>query len=189
MLNYIGNKVIFIRIKNITIKTKFMKMTTIILLITGVLTALIAGLFYAYSCSVVLGLGKLADVEYLKAMQSINREILNPIFFLSFMGTAAMLPISAFLFRAHHPVFILLLLATIIYLVGVFGVTVVGNVPLNDQLDQFNVSDATVEAIKKMRDAFENRWNFLNNIRTICSTVCIILVICACIWTKDKINF
>ncbi|MEY8758898.1 chryseobasin maturation helper ChrI [Chryseobacterium tongliaoense] len=159
-------------------------MTTLILIITATLTALIGGLFYAYSCSVVLGLGKLSDVEYLKAMQSINREILNPVFFLSFMGTAVMLPLSTFLYRAQSPVFILLLLAAIIYLIGVFGVTVAGNVPMNDQLDQFNITDSTMEAIKKVRENFENRWNFLNNIRTICSTLSIILVICACIWAK-----
>jgi uncharacterized membrane protein len=64
-----------------------MKMTTVLLIITAVLAALIAGLFHAYSCSVVLGLGKLSDAEYLRAMQNINREILNPVF-LSFMGTA-----------------------------------------------------------------------------------------------------
>lgn len=159
-------------------------MTTLILIITATLTALIGGLFYAYSCSVVLGLGKLSDVEYLKAMQSINREILNPVFFLSFMGTAVMLPLAAFLYRAQSPVFILLLLAAIIYLVGVFGVTVAGNVPMNDQLDQFNITDSTMEAIKKVRENFENKWNFLNNIRTICSVMSIILVICACIWNK-----
>jgi uncharacterized membrane protein len=35
------------------------------------------------------------------------------------------------------------------YLIGVFGVTVVGNVPMNDQLEQFDISGSTVEAIKK----------------------------------------
>ncbi len=80
-----------------------MKMATLLLLGTAVLTALIAGLFYAYSCSVVLGLGKLSDAEYLKAMQNINREILNPVFFMmSFMGTAILLPVSAFVFRGSN---------------------------------------------------------------------------------------
>jgi uncharacterized membrane protein len=119
-------------------------------------------------------------------MQSINREILNPVFFLSFMGTAVMLPVSTFLYRAQSPVFILLLVATIIYLIGVFGVTIVGNVPLNDQLDQFNILDSTAEGLKKMREVFENRWNFLNTIRAVCSTVSILLVICACVWTKTE---
>lgn len=161
-----------------------MKMITLVLIITAVLTALIGGLFYAYSCSVVLGLGKLSDAEYLKAMQHINREILNPVFFLSFMGTAILLPVSAFLFRGQ-PAFIFLLLASAAYLVGVFGVTVAGNVPMNDMLDRFDISGATSDAIKQMRDNFESRWNFLNNIRTVFSVISIILTVCACIWNKD----
>jgi len=162
-----------------------MKMTTLVLIITAVLTALIGGLFYAYSCSVVLGLGKLSDVEYLKAMQNINREILNPVFFMSFMGTAILLPVSAFLFRGHQPAFIFLLLAALAYLIGVFGVTVAGNVPMNDALDKFDISGSATEAIRQMRDNFENRWNFLNNIRTVFSVISIIFVVCACVWSRE----
>lgn len=159
-------------------------MTTVLLLITAVLTALIAGLFYAYSCSVVLGLGKLSDTEYLKSMQSINREILNPVFFLSFMGTAILLPVTTFLFKGEQPVFLFLLLASLAYLIGVFGVTIGGNVPLNDMLDKFDINGATAEAVKQMRDRFENRWNLLNNVRTVFSVISIALVVCACIWNK-----
>ncbi|WP_082140557.1 DUF1772 domain-containing protein [Chryseobacterium sp. FH2] len=159
-------------------------MTTVILIITSTLTALIAGLFYAYSCSVILGLGKLSDTEYLKAMQSINREILNPVFFMSFMGAAIMLPVTTFLLRGQGSVFVLLLIATLVYLVGVFGVTVVGNVPLNDQLGNFDIVNSSAEAIKQMRKTFEIRWNMLNHVRTICNTLSIILVICACIWNR-----
>lgn len=162
-----------------------MKMIMVLLIITAVLTALIAGLFYAYSCSVVLGLGKLSDAEYLKAMQNINREILNPVFFMSFMGTAILLPLSTFLFRGEQPVFIFLLIATFVYLIGVFGVTIVGNVPMNNLLDQFDISTSTAEAVKQMRENFENRWNFLNNIRTVFSVISILLVVCACIWNKN----
>jgi uncharacterized membrane protein len=161
-----------------------MKMTTLLLIVTATLTALIAGLFYAYSCSVVLGLGKLSDPEYLKSMQSINREILNPVFFMSFMGTVFLLPISTFFYRGQHPVFLLLLLATLAYLLGVFAVTMFGNVPLNDQLDKFDMANSTVQKIKEMRDTFENRWNFLNNIRTVFSVITIVLTVCACIWNK-----
>ncbi|WP_343608430.1 DUF1772 domain-containing protein [Chryseobacterium oranimense] len=159
-------------------------MTTVFLLITAVLTALIAGLFYAYSCSVVLGLGKLSDMEYLKSMQSINREILNPVFFMSFMGTAILLPVTTFLFRGEQPAFLFLLLASAAYLIGVFGVTVAGNVPLNDMLDKFDINGSTADAISQMRGNFENRWNLLNNIRTVFSVISIVLVICGCIWNK-----
>ncbi|GAA4156400.1 hypothetical protein GCM10022217_15370 [Chryseobacterium ginsenosidimutans] len=161
-----------------------MKMTTILLIVTATFTALIAGLFYAYSCSVVLGLGKLSDAEYLKSMQSINREILNPLFFISFMGTAILLPVSTFFYRSQNPVFLLLLLAALAYLIGVFGVTMFGNVPLNDQLDKFDIANSTAQKIKEMRDIFENRWNSLNNVRSVFSVITIILTVCTCVFNK-----
>ncbi|MDR6922300.1 anthrone oxygenase family protein [Chryseobacterium sp. 2987] len=160
-------------------------MTTVFLITATVLTALIAGLFYAYSCSVVLGLGKLSDSEYLRAMQSINREILNPVFFVSFIGAAILLPVTAFLFRGQQPAFIFLMLASVAYLIGVFGVTVAGNVPLNDLLGKFDIAGSSAEAVKQMRETFENRWNFLNNIRTVFSVISIVLAVCACIWNKE----
>lgn len=60
---------------------------TITLGFTALTTALIAGLFYAYSCSVNPGLGNLPDKEYILTMQSINIAIINPVFMLSFIGT------------------------------------------------------------------------------------------------------
>lgn len=72
-------------------------MNSIILIAAITATALIAGLFYAYSCSVNIGLGRLPDREYLAAMQNINSAILNPLFFLSFMGTLILMPLSAWL--------------------------------------------------------------------------------------------
>ena len=57
-----------------------MTTTNIILTIAATTTALIAGLLYAYSCSVNIGLGRLADAEYISAMQSINKAIQNPLF-------------------------------------------------------------------------------------------------------------
>ena len=53
-----------------------------------------AGLFYAYACSVNPGLGRLPDTGYLAAMQSINRAILNPFFLLVFMGALIILPLG-----------------------------------------------------------------------------------------------
>jgi uncharacterized membrane protein len=41
-----------------------------------------------------------------------------------------------------------LLTASLIYLIGVFGVTLLGNVPLNNTLASFSISTATIEEIK-----------------------------------------
>ena len=72
-------------------------MAIAVLILTATTTGLIAGLFYSYSCSVNPGLAKLPDEGYVAAMQSINREILNPVFFATFIGTLLLLPISTWM--------------------------------------------------------------------------------------------
>lgn len=164
-------------------------MTDIILVITATLTALIAGLFYSYSCSVNPGLANLGDAEYMGAMQSINRAILNPLFFLSFMGTLVFLPMSTFMnFTAwDSPKFLFLLGATLVYGIGTFGVTILGNVPLNEALDAFNLKNATATEITMARKNFELPWNNLHRIRTIASVISLILVVSGLV-VKSKVS-
>jgi uncharacterized membrane protein len=49
-------------------------------------TGLMAGLYYAYAISVMLGLSRTDDRTFVSAMQQINVAILNPWFFVSFFG-------------------------------------------------------------------------------------------------------
>lgn len=143
------------------------------------LTGLIAGLFYGYDCSVIKGFRHIGDREYLVAFQSINKAILNPYFFLSFMGSLLILPLAAwFTYKAGAPVsFYLLLAATIVYIAGVFGVTVLGNIPLNNELDQFTITGATHDALHTLRQKFETNWNRLHAIRTYASILSFLLAI------------
>ncbi|WP_419698302.1 DUF1772 domain-containing protein [Mucilaginibacter sp. NFX135] len=160
-----------------------MNMTTLILIITATATALIAGLFYGYTCSVNLGLGKLTDSEYIAAMNSINVQILNPLFFASFMGTLLLLPLSAYLNYTpgmNNTRFILLVSAALVYVIGVFGVTMFGNVPLNDALARLNAETASAKDLSAYRTMFEEPWNFLHNIRTLANVISLILVIVSC---------
>lgn len=165
-----------------------MTIQNILLAITAVLTALIAGLFYAYSCSVNIGLAKLPDNQYITAMQSINREIQNPVFFISFIGTLLMLPISTFFQYKGGTMngFWLLLAATTLYCIGTFSITIVGNVPLNEALDKFSLQSATIQEIANERTRFEIPWNRYHTIRTIASIITLLLVITACISKPAK---
>lgn len=155
----------------------------IIMIATALTTALISGLFYAWSCSVIPGLARVSDSTYLEAMQQMNRAILNPVFFLSFMGTVLLLPLCTYL--QYGPVlsvrFWLLLVASIIYLGGTFGVTMFGNVPLNNMLDAFQLSGATSVELSAMRAKFEHPWIYLHTIRTIANVITLILVVMACL--------
>lgn len=158
-------------------------MITFVFVITTLVTGLIAGLFYSYSCSVTIGLGRLPDAEYLKAMQSINRVILNPVFFMSFIGTLVLLPVSTWLSYQELPSirFWYFLAAAIIYIVAVFGVTMAGNVPLNEALDKFNIGGASPAQVAQQRLQFEAKWNMLNTIRTIGSVASLLLAILGCL--------
>lgn len=158
-----------------------MTLANIILVFTALTTALMAGLFYAWSCSVMLGFARLSDREFVSAMQATNRAIQNPIFFAAFFGAPLFLPISTFLHYGESPRFALLLGATVIYTIGTFGVTIFGNVPLNNTLDRFNLESATAEEIALQRRNFERRWNNLNTIRTVSSTIAVILIVIACL--------
>ncbi len=160
-----------------------MTISNILLLGATICVALMSGLFYSYSCSVTPGLSRLADNHYILAMQSINRAIQNPIFFISFFGVLLLLPIATYLKYAHPVpiVFWLLLIATIIYFSGVFFVTVFGNIPLNNLLDKFDITKASKEAIGAQRIMFETKWNNLNIVRTISSLIALICTLLACI--------
>ena len=140
-----------------------------VLFITILFSGLVAGLLYSYSCSVNIGLKALPDAEYLQAMQSINIAIQNPYFFISFMGLLLLFPISARGFYSMQAMtsFYLLLIAISLYFIGVFGVTVFGNVPLNNQLAKFVISSASSDEISTMRSAFETAWNKFHLIRTV----------------------
>jgi len=143
--------------------------------------ALITGLFYGYSCSVNPGLAALDDKEYLKAMQSINKAILNPLFFISFIGSLIILPLTAW-FLYSPPLttkFYCLLFSTVIYIFGVFMVTMFANVPLNTILADFSIDTATVSEISSQRLRFEASWNTFHSIRTVAAVISLSLSIIA----------
>ncbi|GAA4202772.1 DUF1772 domain-containing protein [Pedobacter jeongneungensis] len=166
-------------------KSQYMTFKNLILLLSTVSTALIGGLFYAYSCSVLPGLTRLSDLSFLQAMQSINRAILNPLFFASFMGTLILLPISVWFFKEQGTVFYLLLAAALLYFSGVFLVTVIGNVPLNDLLDGTDLAKLNAEELTALRNKFEPGWNLFHRIRTIVSFICIVLTAYAAILSRN----
>jgi uncharacterized membrane protein len=153
------------------------------------LTGLLAGLFYGYDCSVIKGLGNLQDDAYLQAFQSINRAIQNPYFFMSFMGSLLVLPVASwFGYNNYNAVtFYLLLSASFVYFIGVFGVTIFFNVPLNEQLANFSTSTATETEIAVMRKVFENSWNRYHTIRTAAAIVAFTLTILSLLLQKNNL--
>lgn len=160
--------------------------TSIIHILTLLTTALMAGLFFSYSFSVNSGLSQLNDSAYLLAMQSINRAILNPVFFICFFGTVVLLPLNAYLqYNGKLTInFTLYSLSAAFYVIGLFGITVLGNVPLNDTLDAFDLGTASQEAVSGMRETFEGPWNKWHSIRTAAVVVSLLLLSIASVLPK-----
>jgi len=157
-----------------------------ICLLTCITTGLMSGLFFSYSTSVSPGLKNISDTACLASMQSINRAILNPVFFFVFFGALLFLPLNGYL-QFEKPMKVssgLFFAAAIVYIIGAFGVTVLGNIPLNNTLDKFNLSNASADGMRSMRNLFETRWNNLNLIRTVASTISFSLLILALLFSK-----
>ena len=154
-----------------------------ILVLAGTLTALVTGLYFGFSVSVNGGLHRLNDFEYVKAVQSINTVIQNPFFIVSFIGPVLLLPLATFLQKdANSMQFALLLASSVLYTSGSFGLTMLGNVPLNQRLAKFDVTKASGNEIAQVRERFEKPWNRLHTIRTVASIAATVLIFAVCFY-------
>jgi uncharacterized membrane protein len=126
---------------------------------------LIAGVFFAFSTFVMNALARRPSAEGIAAMQSINITVINPWFMTAFLGTAVaciLLTISSLL-RWSQPGVIYLLVGSLLYFVGTFGVTMVCNVPLNDALA---IADPKSTDGANLWASYLTNWTFWNHVRT-----------------------
>ncbi|MFI6505653.1 DUF1772 domain-containing protein [Nonomuraea typhae] len=132
-----------------------------IALIALTLTGLTAGLFYAYSMSVMWGLNAIDPAQAGAAMVSINKKILNPWLFITFMGS----PVAA-LIAGLVSGSLWFYLAAGVNFVGSFLVTVAINVPMNNALDQG----------KMTFPQYSPRWTAFNTLRTVALIASMVLI-------------
>jgi uncharacterized membrane protein len=135
-----------------------------------VLMGLIAGLFYAYACSVMPGLARASTRTYVETMREINLAILNPVFFAGFIGaglvTAAALVLD---WRSDsHPALWWIAAGLALWAV-MFIVTMALNVPLNDELERV-YKDGLEGDFARMREKFESSWVAWNIVRAAVAT-------------------
>ncbi len=137
-------------------------------------SALVGGIFFAFSSFVMKALARVPSAEGIAAMQSINVVVLNPSFLGAFIGTAVLSLVAAGLALAGwgHPSASFFLGGAIFYLVGTFLVTGLGNVPLNDQLAAVSATD---RAAGDVWELYLNRWTVWNHVRTAAAMVAVLL--------------
>lgn len=147
-------------------------MSILLLYLTVLLTTLgsllMAGVFFAFSTAVMPALGRV--VGGMQAMQTINTVILNPLFLATFMGTALLAVAAAVLGWLYGPreAALLFLLGALAYGVGVFGVTVALNVPMNEALAKLGADSGPGQDYWQ---AYLRDWTFWNGLRTLAGLV------------------
>lgn len=131
---------------------------------------LLAGLFYAFTVSVMPGLGRTDGRTFVDAMQQMNVAILNPWFFLSYLGAPVLIIVAAALHRRAGRRTVLPWIAAAFVLYGVaFVITAGVSVPLLDALAAAGPPDQLAD-LAQLRDRFEASWVRWNIARTVAST-------------------
>lgn len=150
--------------------------SSLFLTILGV--GLTAGICFTWGNAVTPGIGQLNDSHYLEAFQKMNRSIENPLFFTVFFGSF-LLGITALLTNKslESAQYKLLLIAMVIYFVGIVLVTIFGNVPLNQVLEKTDLAASTAEELKTLRRQFETPWNRFHLLRVLASIVSFALLV------------
>ncbi|VVJ19118.1 integral-membrane protein [Amycolatopsis camponoti] len=135
-------------------------MSTVVLVAALVAAGLLAGLFYAYACSVMPGLARGDDKTFVEAMRGINVAIVNPVFMLTFLGAPLLAGVAIFLNPGPRP----WVIAGFACLVAVLVITGALNIPLNNALESGGDDFAVVRA------HFEAAWVRWNVLRAVAST-------------------
>lgn len=153
----------------------FEKLVFISTFVAAIGSGLIAGVFFAFSVSVMRALGRIPAAAGIAAMQNINVVIINPLFIGTFMGTALLCAILTVLtlLRWDSPGSAYVLAGGVIYLVGSILVTMIFNVPMNNALAA--VQPDSTEGANVWANYLTN-WAFWNHVRTAASLVSAILL-------------
>lgn len=127
-------------------------------LIAATASGLMTGLFFAFSAAVMPGLADLPPDHGRAAMRRINVRIQNLVFLLVFLGSAVLCGIEVLAGRD---------VGGLLYLVGVFLLTVIVNVPLNNRLER---TDCWPEYLRVW-----TFWNHLRGLAGLAATVSLLL--------------
>ena len=132
--------------------------------------SLVSGFIFTYAVVVMPGLSNLNDKEFIRAFQVTDAIIQNnqPIFIFTWIGSIVSL-LSTILtsvvgFGLSETW--LVVLFSVVYLLGVHGITKAIHIPLNNNIQKVLIEELNDKAIMDERAKFERKWNYFNNIRT-----------------------
>jgi uncharacterized membrane protein len=156
-----------------------------LLLFATLTTLLVTGLLFTFALLVMPGLGKLDDRSFLRGFQEIDGIIQrgHPVFGAVWLGSIVSLPAVTVMGFGQLGGWAqgLLVIATVLYVLGVQLPTFRGNIPLNNRLQTLELATMNELKIAEARRAFEPGWNRLNRFRTIIGlAVAMLLTVVLC---------
>jgi len=126
------------------------------------------GVYFAFSSFIMTSLGRLDQAAGIAAMNAINVDIVRSLFMPLFLGTtaagAALVVMGAL--RFSEPGAASMIAGGGLYVLGMFAVTVVFNVPLNDALAAVQPSAPEAGAVWA---SYLSDWMLWNHERTVAS--------------------
>jgi uncharacterized membrane protein len=155
--------------------------------LTLAMTGAIAGLYFAFSVSVMRGFDGIRGDQAIPAMQSINQKIQNPVFLLSFIGAPVAGIVTGALLLAldQRRAAVLFFVATAIYVFGSLAPTAIVNVPMNNHLDASTVPADPAEADRLWTD-YSGRWTAWNTARGVLTTASLLVIgLALFVWGRE----
>ncbi|WP_175748093.1 DUF1772 domain-containing protein [Burkholderia pyrrocinia] len=137
---------------------------------------LMAGVYFAFSTFVMTSLGRIAPQAGAAAMNAINVDIVRSPFMPLFLGTTLMALALAVLalFDRDRPGAMTALAGGVLYVFGMFAVTMAVNVPLNDALAAADPATAQGAALWTR---YVHDWTMWNHVRTVASAAACVFFI------------
>jgi uncharacterized membrane protein len=141
-------------------------------------SGLVGGIFFAFSSFVMAALGRIPPAQGVAAMNSINVTVIDPSFMTAFIGTGVLCLVIGVgsLFMWNHAGAWIAFGASLVYLLGCIGTTMILNVPLNNQLASI-ADPATAIAFWPQYLKLWIKWNHVRTITAALSAVLLSLVL------------
>ena len=143
------------------------------------LSALVTGFILTYAIVIMPGLSNLDDKEFIKAFQVTDGIIQNnqPIFILIWIGSVVSVLstiITSILSLGILDAW-LIIFVSFVYLLLVQGITILIHLPLNKSIQNIDINSSNFQTLSKERIAFEKKWNYFNNIRTVVAFIVVLI--------------
>lgn len=141
----------------------------VILEVSVIACGLVAGVFLTFSDFVMRSLDGAKTSAGIQAMQIINREVFKTVFMVLLLGWSALSPLLVIYawFYLTGTAATLVMAGGLAYLIGVFIVSMVFNVPMNKRLDALEFTSP--QAAQYWKTQYVPRWTFWNYVRAISS--------------------